>query len=273
MGETDAPEGDAVQVMYAVFDGIVSELRIPPPDAPVLPRIPWGAFDDLLTPAYWKGQAWQHEHFGTYRNLRLGGTLLEEVTACLLGGYGMKAELGLAAFGRLREHGLLTPKTSAATLEKALATPFLLQGQLRRYRFPAQKAKYLGAFLAEVERFVEPDNDLQLRDGLAELPGIGLKTASWVVRNYRRSNAVAIIDIHVLRAGRHIGLFQADWIPQRHYAFLEEAFLRFSDALGVEAGILDGLIWDYMRRMPTKQGGSKSHRRNFGQLLLPFLSS
>lgn len=104
-------EGDAMQVMYAIFDGIVSELSIPAPDALVLPSIPWGAFDDLLTPAYWKGQAWQHEHFGTYRSLRLGQTLTEELAACLLGGYGMKAELGLAAFERLREQGLLTPKT------------------------------------------------------------------------------------------------------------------------------------------------------------------
>jgi hypothetical protein len=102
-----------MQVMYAVFDGIVSELSIPPPDALVLPWIPWGAFDDLLTPAFWKGQVWQHEHFGTYRNLRLGRTLPEEIAACLLGGYGMKAELGLAAFGRLREHGLLTPNLRA----------------------------------------------------------------------------------------------------------------------------------------------------------------
>ena len=215
-----------MQVMYAIFDGIVSELSIPAPDALVLPSIPWGAFDDLLTPAYWKGQAWQHEHFGTYRSLRLGQTLTEELAACLLGGYGMKAELGLAAFERLREQGLLTPKTPESAFQKALAAPFFVQGHPRRYRFPAQKAKYLAACLARIEELSEPESDVQLRNWLTELPGVGPKTASWVVRNYRRSNAVAIIDIHLLRAGRHIGIFRADWDPQHHYTLLEESFLK-----------------------------------------------
>jgi thermostable 8-oxoguanine DNA glycosylase len=254
-----------MQVMYAVFDGIVSELSIPPPDALVLTRIPWGAFDDLLTPAYWKGQVWQHEHFGTYRNLRLGRTLPEEIAACLLGGYGMKAELGLAAFRRLREYGLLTPKTSAATLEQALSAPFLVQGRLRRYRFPAQKAKYLAACLAQIEQFVEPQSDVQLRNRLAELPGVGPKTASWVVRNYRGSNAVAIIDVHLVRAGRHMGLFPADRVPQHHYAFLEEAVLRFADALGTEAAILDGLCPPSFR-MSEHDGCQQSNDSKSGSL-------
>jgi thermostable 8-oxoguanine DNA glycosylase len=259
-----------MQVMYAVFDGVVSELRMPPPDAFVLPGISWGAFDDLLTPAFWKGQVWQHEHFGTYRNLRLGRTLSEELAACLLGGYGMKAELGLAAFVRLREQNLLRPRTAASALEQALAASFLIRGRLCRYRFPAQKAQYLAACLTRIEQLVEPQSDVQLRNRLAELPGVGPKTASWVVRNYRGSNAVAIIDVHLLRAGRHMGLFPANSDAQRHYASLEAAFLKFADALGAEAAILDGLIWDYMRRMPTWHGLPTSHGSDDRQLSLPF---
>jgi thermostable 8-oxoguanine DNA glycosylase len=147
-----------------------------------------------------------------------------------------------------------------------------MQGHLRRYRFPAQKAKYLAACLAQIDQFVELQSDVQFRNRLAELPGVGPKTASWIVRNYRGSNAVAVIDVHLLRAGRHMGLFPADRVPQHHYALLEEAFLGFADALGTEAAILDGLIWDYMRRMPTGQGSAKSHGWNHRQLNLPLPS-
>jgi thermostable 8-oxoguanine DNA glycosylase len=67
------------------------------------------------------------------------------------------------------------------------------------------------------------------------------------VRNYRRSNCVAVIDIHILRAGRHIGLFPLEANPQRHYCSLEDAFIRFAAALNTGAGALDGLMWDYNR--------------------------
>ncbi|MDZ3993341.1 hypothetical protein PspTeo4_24872 [Pseudomonas sp. Teo4] len=40
-----------------------------------------------------------------------------------------------------------------------------------------------------------------LRDWLLELPGIGYKTASWVARNWLDADDVAILDIHILRAG------------------------------------------------------------------------
>jgi thermostable 8-oxoguanine DNA glycosylase len=216
----------------------------------VLPGIRWGAFDELLTPAYWRGQAWQHEIIGTYERLKLGRNLVEEVAACLLGGFGMKAEIGLAAFARLRDRGLLAGAPSVLELEPALAEPFSIRGVSRHYRFPRQKARYLSICLERLEAFSEPSDDADFRDRLAELPGIGLKTASWIVRNYRASNCVAVIDVHILRAGRHIDLFSPDMEPQRHYRALEDSFLRFAAALGAAAGMLDGLIWDYMRRLP-----------------------
>jgi hypothetical protein len=105
-----------------------------------------------------------------------------------------------------------------------------------------------------------------LRDRLAELPGIGLKTASWIVRNYRGSSEVAIIDVHILRAGRHIGLFAQDQEPQRHYRELEAAFLAFATALEVPAAMLDGLMWDYMRRLPASILVSTSTRKLKGNV-------
>lgn len=167
----------------------------------------------------------------------------------------MKAEIGLAAFARLRDRGLLLGIPSMSELESALSEPFSIRGASRRYRFPRQKARYLSACLKRLETFSEPLDDAAFRDRLADLPGIGLKTASWIVRNYRGSNRVAVIDVHILRAGRHIDLFPADMEPQRYYRALEENFLRFATALGVAAGALDGLIWDYMRRLTSVPAG------------------
>lgn len=240
-----------MQVMYAVIDGSLQHLDLPDPEVMVLPGVRWGAFDVLLTPAYWRGQAWQHEKIGTYEGLRLGHNLAEEVAACLLGGFGMKAEIGLAAFARLRDRQLLEGTPSNYELETALAEPFSIRGTFRHYRFPKQKARYLSACLERLETFYEPSDDVALRDQLAKLPGIGLKTASWIVRNYRASNSVAVIDVHILRAGCHINLFSPDMEPHRDYRALEGQFLSFASALGTAAGMLDGLIWDYMRHLTS----------------------
>ena len=248
-----------MQTMYVAATGTVRELPLPPAESDVLPGIRWGSFDELLTPAYWKGQAWQHQELGTYDDLRLGRSLPEELAACVLGGYGMPAELGLAAYRRVRNRGLLDGAPSSSDLEHALSEPFVsARGNIRHYRFPRQKARYLSACLEAIEHMDPPGSDIALRNLLMGLPGIGPKTASWIVRNHRGSDEVAIIDIHILRAGRHIGLFSATRGPHRHYLELETAFLEFARAIGVRSSFLDALIWDYMRRLtlPRARSGS-----------------
>lgn len=226
----------------------VVALRMPGADDEVLPSVRWGRVDDLMTPAYWKGQCWQVERLGWHCTFRLGSDLREELAACLLGGWGMPAELGFAAFQRLRDRGLLRRPTPAHVLEEALTEPLSIGGAKRRYRFPKQRAAYLAGCLSGVETLREPECDRALRDALLNLPGLGWKTASWVVRNYRASSAVAIIDVHVVRAGLVAGIFDPAWTPQRNYRELEEAFLGMAEAIGVRAALLDAVIWDQMRR-------------------------
>jgi thermostable 8-oxoguanine DNA glycosylase len=250
-----------MQTMYAVINGELHQLDLPNPDETVLPGITWGAFDEILTPAYWRGQAWQHSFLGTYSELRLGRTLSEEVAACLLGGYGMPAELALAAYDRLRDASLLHGAPGVVQIEQALSEPFELRGSNRRYRFARQKARYLSACLAQLSSLEVPRDDVDFRDRLAQLPGIGLKTASWIVRNFRYSSSVAIIDVHILRAGRAIGLFPNAWEPHRRYRDLEHYFLGFAKAVDVPAATLDSLIWDYMRRLsrPAQRPSPATH--------------
>jgi thermostable 8-oxoguanine DNA glycosylase len=235
--------------MYSMVRGTIRQLSFPAPAQPVLPGLTWGAFDELLTPAYWRGQAWQHEQLGTYQNLRLGRTLVEEVAACLLGGYGMPADLALAAYHRIRDANILGELPRPEDIEAILVQPMEINGRVRHYRFSRQKARYLSACLERLAGFSIPAEDIQFRDRLAELPGLGLKTASWIVRNMRHSSVVAVIDVHILRACRYMGLFPVEWSQQHNYRELEHRFVTFARAIDVSPATLDALMWDYMRRL------------------------
>jgi thermostable 8-oxoguanine DNA glycosylase len=247
--------------MFATIRKVVYQLRFPPPSAELLPGVRWGRFDELFTPAFWRGQAWQHEGLGTYRNFRLGQTLREETAACLLGGYGMKAEVALIAYRRLQSSGLLDGSPSVETLEGVLSERFDLYGSKVRYRFPRQKARYLAACLQNLGEFREAEDDRALRDQLLSLPGIGPKTASWIVRNYRSSDAVAIIDIHILRAGRLAGVFGPQHHPSAEYELLEDRFLQFAKSLEIRVSLLDAMIWDYMRWLGPKVPSISTFRK------------
>jgi len=233
--------------MHACVGGGIQHFELPDPSDCVLPGVPWGAFDELSTPAYWAGQAWQHTMLGNFQDHSLGRTLAEELAACLLGGYGMPAEVGLNAYQRIRSLGLLDRIPDASILEIELSRPMMIKGRQWTYRFPRQKARYLAGSLQGLSDVDQCADDVSLRNQLTQLPGIGLKTASWIVRNLRRSNAVAIIDVHILRACRQMGVFDAELSPERDYITLENRFLIFADALGIPPSTLDGLMWNYMR--------------------------
>jgi hypothetical protein len=61
----------------------------------------WGFAEEIGSPAYWAAQAWMWE-VEAPAHYKLGRSLEEELMACLLGGYGIPAEVGLAAYERLR---------------------------------------------------------------------------------------------------------------------------------------------------------------------------
>ena len=84
---------------------------------------------------------------------------------------------------------------------------------------------------------------MRVRDWLLALPGIGYKTASWIARNWLDADDVAILDIHVLRAGALAGFFERELTVERDYLQLEDQFLKFSRAIGVRASELDAVIW------------------------------
>ena len=215
-------------------------------------RIRWGRHEEICTPAYWASQAWMLEmeepdHF------RLGDTLAEETLACVLGGHGIPAEVGMAAYYRLREalHEDGIALKDPVKVERLLREPLNVRGKAMRYRFAAQKTRYVVAAMSALESIDEAIGDRALRDTLVTIPGIGLKTASWIVRNWRRSDEVSILDIHILRAGSILGIFQDKWKVERHYLQMEAAYLEFARRIGIRASILDSVMWASMREIPS----------------------
>jgi thermostable 8-oxoguanine DNA glycosylase len=62
---------------------------------------------------------------------------------------------------------------------------------------------------------------------------------------------VAIIDIHIHRAGLLMGLYNHADTPAKNYFEMERKFLDFARLIKVKASILDALIWYEMKHAGT----------------------
>lgn len=240
-----------MQRVAGEVDGRFAYLDLPPPEADVVPGVVWGRFDHPLTPAFWAAQVWMSD-LPTGPRFRLGATLAEEVVACLLGGHGAPAEVGLAAFVRVRE-ALRARGDETLPLDVAeclLTEPLNVGGRLVRYRFARTRARYVSACLNDLQSLNEANlGDVELRDALNGLLGIGPKTASWIVRNRRASDAVAILDVHIVNACQVMGLFEPGSNPARKYRDLERRYLDLCLGLGCKASVMDAVMWATMRRI------------------------
>lgn len=223
---------------------------IPNPDKEVMPGIKWGHYGQLYTPAYWKIQyEMYHNDQEFIIDYKLGSNILEEVVACLLGGHGLKSEIGLAAFERLRVRNQIKLNVDYTEINTSLKEAFCLNGTNIHYRFPNQKSKFIAEFLHRKDlNNIPTDTDYELRNWLLSIKGIGLKTASWITRNFLRSEQVAIIDVHIYRAGLIMGLFNKEQTINKNYFELERKFITLCDKLNVLPSKLDALIWLQMKQ-------------------------
>ncbi len=209
-------------------------------------RVDWREPTMLGSAAFWVDQARRARTPVTYR---VGQTLAEEIAFCLLGGYGIRESMAMAAYVTVRDQGLLGPDQvgSEADFLRALSNPMGVPGHTEpvRYRFPQQKARRLAQALRLLrDQTPPPEDDARaFRDWLTVLPGVGLKTASWIVRNRVCSDDIAVIDIHVRRAGVFAGCFDPMWRLPRDYHRFEEAFVAWAAVGGVPTADLDAYIW------------------------------
>lgn len=208
--------------------------------------INWNEAGKRFTKSYWEVQ--YHLDDSSLCNFRLGSNLKEEVVACLLGGYGIKAELGLLAFHRLKNLRLIHEGVKLSVVEKAISRPFRMNGKDVHYRFPHQKAKYITSFLQRTD-LDELDSlcGSELRNRLMSVEGIGPKTASWIARNYKCCDDVAIVDIHIYRAGRLAGFVNSKWNIQKDYFKIEKSFLDFCHSINASPAKMDSIMWNQMK--------------------------
>lgn len=216
--------------------------------------IDWMDESCLGSAAFWVEETRRRARPQTYR---MGRTLAEEISLCLLGGYGVNEAMSTGAFWAVRDAGLLhtaSPPTSDE-VEAVLRQPLAIAGYARpvKYRFPNQRAKRVAAAVTALgQEPPPPDLDpRELRDWLTRLPGVGLKTASWAARNVTRSDDIAVIDIHIRRAGVFAGVFDPKWTLPRDYAAFEEAFCGWAAAGGVPAADMDACVWSTLARLGT----------------------
>lgn len=112
-----------VQTVSATLNGQAAALWLPPASTQVVVGVVWGRAEHLFSPAFWYLQAVQYASRNRQVDVQLGSDLREEVAACLLGGYGMPAALGLAAFARLKNEGLLRPPPRGTTIRNRVKQP------------------------------------------------------------------------------------------------------------------------------------------------------
>jgi N-glycosylase/DNA lyase len=184
--------------------------------------------------------------------------LRRELIFCLLGGHAVRYELARSAadvvctigvFGTDCDDSALLP-----LLERELNTPQFLprrvDGSLRRYRYPNRKAQLLVACRAWVNEvgslrkaLLASGSERERRGVLCECPGIGPKSASWLLRNCGLGQDLAILDVHVLRAMASAGRLGDASLP-RDYERVEAAFLEWCRDLGASAAAFDLLLWE-----------------------------
>jgi N-glycosylase/DNA lyase len=189
------------------------------------------------------------------------GALRRELLFCLLGGHGVTYELARSATTVIRR---LRPFDSAWTharlrcaLQRELAKPQFepprQDGTLRRYRYPARKSWLIADAVIWVRTqgglrnaLAARATEVERRSWLCECPGVGLKTASWILRNCNWARNLAILDVHLLRALREAQIIGAPNLP-RDYELVEHAYLRWAEQLGACPAALDNFLWDIQR--------------------------
>ncbi len=200
------------------------------PDAEVIPGVKWGRPEWVPSAAYWAAMSEIADNSDDFVSTET--TLKEQVGFCLLGGFGITAEMNHAIFDRLDAEGIFRPHNipTAAEIERLLRLPVNVEGKLRRYRFPNQRSSRLATALRLIEED-PPSPDDPRHSGT------------------RGSDDVAILDIHIIRAGVLIGLFDRRQKVPKDYDAMEARFLEFAAALQVRPSLLDAVMWREMRQL------------------------
>lgn len=188
--------------------------------------------------------------------------LRHELLFCLLGGHGVSYEMSASAVSAVGTLDVFAPDHDGdkladrllAVLSEPRYDPPRSDGSPRRYRFPARKSDLiLGArdWLLDAGTLTEHlacrSSEHERRRWLLGCPGVGPKTASWILRNTGWAYELAILDVHVLRAMSENGIATAPPTDARAYERLELQFLAWCETLGAAPAVFDLFLWEWQR--------------------------
>jgi N-glycosylase/DNA lyase len=191
-------------------------------------------------------------------------SIRQELVFCLLGGHGVQYELALSATDVVMAlcpfESFWTDEPLALALAEELSEPQFdprrKDGSFRRYRYPNRKAQLLvqardwvltGGPL--VERLNAIPCERERRDWLCDCPGVGPKSASWLLRNTGFASRLAILDVHILRAMEAANRLEPSAWPA-DYDDVERHFVAWCDELNAPVSALDLFLWEWQRGTP-----------------------
>ncbi|MGE7273609.1 hypothetical protein ACQKK5_19360 [Brevibacillus panacihumi] len=190
--------------------------------------------------------------------------VLDEFFFVLLGGFGISYELNISALQILKLQGLFEEryyqdKNSLNFIENKIREEFSKQqfapttsnGQPRKYRYIETKPRTIsnaGYWLWENCQWKLYDklqnmNTTESRMWLCSCPGIGMKSASWFLRNTGFSEDCAVFDVHIIRFLDYLGFNTPNPLTEKMYLYLEDALRKECRNAGVSLGKMDYLLW------------------------------
>lgn len=180
-----------------------------------------------------------------------------ELVACILSSQ-VSAESVDLAMMRLTAAGLLENSRWMMRdegFESEVSCALSNRGNGAGYRFPRAKAKQLFELRRQLQirsirsRLSVHGSIGNMRASLVtDLPGVGPKQASLFLRNIGRTTDIAVIDSHVLRFFKLIGLLSWDRVSTlEDYEQAEAVVIGYACAAGCKPAFLDWAIWITMR--------------------------
>lgn len=116
-------------------------------------------------------------------------------------------------------------------------------------RFPKKKSLYIVSAIKKFEtikQLLETKNNRKIRELLVKnIKGLGYKEASHFLRNIGYGKNIAILDRHILKNLKQLGVIET--IPEalnpREYLEIEERMKQFCKELGIPMEEMDMLLW------------------------------
>ncbi|SHJ57008.1 Thermostable 8-oxoguanine DNA glycosylase [Clostridium amylolyticum] len=197
-------------------------------------------------------------------NIKLNNTkLIEEFFFIVLGGFGISYELNISAL-RVLKHKKLLNSNLFINKEDLIITSELLKNEfntkqfeprtksseLRKYRFIDTKSITVaeaGYWLWSecqwnIDKKLQTEGN-KAREWLCNCPGVGLKSASWLLRNIGYCENYAVLDVHILRFISKMGIEVPKNLSEKSYLYVEDTLRNLCDNIGVTLGKMDYLLW------------------------------